>query len=333
MRAKPFLWIIIIFFYFGCNGCDSKKERQVDSKIILPYRMVDQVSDSTFFGFIGDIVADDSVILFLDHAQKKLFLCDHHLNLINTIGRSGKGPGELLYPSEVSIYDGCYLVRDNNKIKKYSHDGLFIGSIDTKTNLTASFTMDKAENYYLYSGTYSSLPILVIDKNNKEVNSIGVKYEVPGNERQKFWFQSRSLYISDDDQIVSVGTSYPSVEIYDLNGKVILAQELDEPIIVESYEKIVEDLAEEPNGIGHLYADSYVFKNHLFILKTTRINEKMFNYIFVWAITDGKIIPTRRYELKMIDEKEHFFDKMCLLNDTTLLVSEMKSMTLCLFRL
>ena len=299
----------------------------------MPYRMVDQVNDSTFFGFIADIAADDSLILFLDHANKRLIVCDHQFKLINFIGRAGKGPGEIQYPSEIFIKNGCYFVRDNLELKKYSRDGTYLGSVDTKTNLAATFTIDNAGNYYVYSGVYSSLPILVIDKNNKPTNSIGVKYQAPGNNRQQFWFQSRNLFITNKNQLLSVGTSYPSVELYSLDGKLLLTQQIEEPIILARYKKIVENLVKEPDGIGYLYNDIYVNNNRLYILKTTRIDKKMVSYLFVWNISSGKIIPTHRYKLKMNDEKEPSFDKMCLLNDSTLMVSEMNSMSLCFFQL
>ena len=333
MKNRPFLIIIFLSVFFGNSGCDSKKEQQITNKVIIPYRMVDQVNDSTFLGFIADIVADDSVILFLDHANKRLIVCDHQFNLINFIGRSGKGPGELHYPSEVAVKDGCYLVRDNMEIKKYSRDGKYIGSVDTKTNLAATFAIDNQENYYLYTGGYGTLPILVIDKNNNPTNSIGVKFQTPGNDRQQVWFQSRNLFITNNNQLLSVGTSYPSVELFSLDGKLLLTQQIEEPIILERYKKIVENLVKEPDGIGNLYNDIYVYNNRLHILKTTRIDGKMVSYLFIWTISSGKKIPTHRYELKMNDEKEPSFDKMCLLNDSTLVVSEMNSMSLCFFRL
>lgn len=279
------------------------------------------------------MVADDSVILLLDHSNKRLITCDHQFNLIQVIGRSGKGPGEFQYPSEVSIKNGFYRVRDNLEIKKYSRDGTFTGSIETKTNLAATFSIDDQENYYLYAGSYGSLPIIVIDKSNNFINSIGVKFQVPGNERQQVWFQSRNLFVTSDNQLLSVGTSYPSVEFYDLKGELLHSQQIDEPIIAERYKKIVENLVKEPNGIGYLYNDIYLFKKQLYILKTTRENEKMFSYLFVWNISHGKITPAYQYELRMNDEREPSFDKMCLLNDSILVVSEMNTMSLCFFKL
>lgn len=260
MKKHPFLRVIILSICIVLVGCISKKEPGTfNDLIITPYQIVDQVNDSIFFGFIADIAADDSVILFLDHSNKRLITCDHQFNLIQVIGRSGKGPGELQYPSEVSIKNGFYFVRDNLEIKKYSRDGTFTGSVETKTNLAATFSIDDQENYYLYAGAYGYLPIIVIDKNNNLINSLGVKFQVPGNERQQVWFQSRSLFVTSDNQLLSVGTIYPSVELYDLKGELLHSQQLDEPIIAERYKKIVENLVKEPNGIGYLYNDIYLF--------------------------------------------------------------------------
>lgn len=334
MKNRPILNVFILSIFLCFEGCISNREAEITNEIVItPYRIVDQVNDSIFFGFIADIVADDSVILFLDHSNKRLIACDHQFNLIQVIGRSGKGPGELQYPSEVSIKNGFYLIRDNLEIKKYSRDGTFTGSIETKTNLAATFSLDNQQNYYLYAGAYGSLPIIVIDKSNNLINSFGVKYQVQGNDRQQVWFQSRNLFVTNDNQLLSVGTSYPSVELYDLKGELLHYQQLDEPIIAERYKKIVENLVKEPNGIGFLYNDTYLFKKQLYILKTTRVNEKMFSYLYVWKISHDKITPAHRYELRMNDEREPSFDKVCLLNDSILVVSEMNTMSLCFFKL
>lgn len=103
MKNKPIPSIIILSLFLGFFGCVSKNGSQTSSNVITPYQMVDQLNDSTFFSFVADIVADDSVILFLDHTNKRLIVCDHQFNLIKFIGHSGKGPGELQYPSEVSM--------------------------------------------------------------------------------------------------------------------------------------------------------------------------------------------------------------------------------------
>ena len=257
MKNRPILNVFILSIFLCFEGCISNKEAEITNELVIkPYRIADQVNDSIFFGFIADMDADDSVILFLDHSNKRLIACDHQFNLINLIGRTGKGPGEFQYPSEVAIKNGVYLVRDNLEIKKYSRDGTFTGSIETKTNLAATFS-----------------------------------------------------------------------------GELLHSQQLDEPIIAERYKKIVENLVNEPNGIGSLYNDIYLFKKQLYILKTTRVNEKMFSYLLVWNISHGKITPAYRYELRMNDEREPSFDKMCLLNDSILVVSEMNTMSLYFFKL
>ena len=80
MRFRPFLNFLILLILFGAAGCVSKINEQIEYEVITPYRIVDQLSDTTFFSFVLDIAADDSVIIFLDQSNRRLIVCDHELN-------------------------------------------------------------------------------------------------------------------------------------------------------------------------------------------------------------------------------------------------------------
>jgi hypothetical protein len=219
------------------------------------------------------------------------------------------------------------------RIKRYSRDGVYIDAIDTKSNITGTYAIDDEENYYLFSGVSNSQPILTINDNGQAVNKFGLLYEVAGNEWQKLWFQRRNLFITQDNHLLSVGISYPSVEMYDLNGDLIFAQLFDEPLIIKSYEASLATLKKEPDTMSNLYNDVYVYNNHLYMLKSEQIGQKLVNHLLIWDYSKGQLDFTDRYQLTFKEDVNYIFDKMCLLNDSTLLISEMLSNNLCFFQL
>lgn len=326
--SKSVLFLLLII---GFSSCTSESV-EIKAKVINPYKSIDQVSDSTFFNFILDIVANDSVLLFLDYSQMQLVVCDHLLNEINHFGRRGKGPGELVYPSEILIHDSAFYIRDNKELKKYTFGGAFLGSVDTETNITGAYAIDKNGNYYVPCGVADKKPVSVIDDNGKIINSFGIKYDVPGNDRQKRWFQKRDLFLNVDDLLLAVGNSYPSVELYNLDGELVFSQLLENPIIFESYQRNVESMANEPDVMVDLYSDTYLYENSLYLLKTSQQNEKAISTLFVWDISHKGVKLRCSYQLKL-NEEVSIFDEICLLNDTTLVAFEMASKSLSFFRI
>ena len=326
--SKSMLFLLLII---GLSSCTSESAVEIKAKVLEPYKIIDQVSDSTFFDFVLDIVADDSIVLFLDYSQMRMVVCDHLLNEIHHFGRRGKGPGELVFPSEILIHKEEFYIRDNKEIKKYSFEGDYLGSIGTEYNTTGAYAIDENGNYFVPSNVKDGQAVTEIDEKGKITNSFGLIYNVPGNDRQKLWFQQRDLFLTHDKLLLAVGRSYPSVELYNLDGELIFSQQLEDPIIVNSYQKTVEGLAKEPLVMVDLYNDTYVYKNRLYALKGSKQEEKLISNLLVWDISKKDIKLINKYQLEL--EDDFLFFEICLLSDSTLVAFESISKNFCFFRL
>jgi len=326
--SKSVLFLLLII---GLSCCTSESADEINAKVLKPYKIIDQVSDSTFLSFVLDIVADDSNVLLMDYSQMRMVVCDHLLHEIHHFGRRGKGPGELVYPSEVLIYNKEFFIRDNKEIKKYSFEGDYLGSIDTESNVNGTYAIDKNGNYYVPSGVADKQPVNVIDNTGAITTSFGLKYDVPGNDRQKLWFQKRDLFLTADNLLLAVGCSYPSVELYNLNGELIFSQQLENPIIVNSYQDNVEELVNEPDVMVELYNDTYVFENRLYALKVSQPEGGFIANLLVWDISKRDLNLINKYQLEL--EEDSFLDEICLLSDSTLVAFEIMSKNFYYFRL
>jgi len=85
----------------------------------------------------GIAVAPDGFLVWDTHQRKAVFAISENGEVKNTIGRSGRGPGEFIQPDDVQVVDSTVLVFDSfgHKIMKYDLDGNFIESMSVAPNL------------------------------------------------------------------------------------------------------------------------------------------------------------------------------------------------------
>jgi hypothetical protein len=328
-----FTWLIFLWALAGLPGCKPLPVKQMEARLITPYRIVDQINDTTFFGMVTDMVADDSTIAFFDYPNKRLVACDPELNLQHMVGRAGKGPGEYNSPMAINMSHGHFYAVEDKTIKEYSGDGFFERLIGLEGGCGSAFAIDKMENFFFFGPRGDSVAIVRTDRKGKTVNSFGLYYKTTGNSFQKRAQQFRDLFISPDNFLVAVGRSYPSVETYSPDGKLLNSKLLPDSAIQSTYDRIVMQLANKPNGFSDLYTDIYLYKNKLFILHSAISGGSSINRLLVCDISARTVKLERCYHLSLPDGTDPIFDKMCVLNDSTIVVSEMISVSFCYFNI
>ena len=222
---------------------------------------------------------------------------------------------------------------DGKTIKEYAGDGFFVRGIDIEGGCGSAFAIDNMENFFFFGPGGDSVAIVRTDRNGKTVNSFGLHYRTTGNSFQKRAQQFRDLFISPDNFLVAVGRSYPSVETYSPDGKLLNSQLLPDSAIQSTYNRFVMQQAKKPDSFSALYSDIYLYKNKLFILHSAISGGSSFNRLLVWDLSACKVNLERCYHLNMPDGTDPSFDKMCVLNDSTIVVSDMISVSFCYFNI
>lgn len=99
---------------------------------------------SAYFGAATDIAFDQhGNIYVLDAGQCKILKYDKNKKLISSFGRKGRGPGEMIYPTGISLStSGNIYTYDlmQKRINVYSRDGKSIGTLNT-TGYSLAFSM------------------------------------------------------------------------------------------------------------------------------------------------------------------------------------------------
>lgn len=129
--------ILLSFAFLFMLSCDIKKNNSCSNSIInkindkvIDIRLqkiaeikidslnIERLSINTIrFG----VIYEDSFILY-DQNDNMFKIIDYSNNILSTIGRKGKGPGELLNPTEMAIQNDTLFVYDGSQLKivKYS---------------------------------------------------------------------------------------------------------------------------------------------------------------------------------------------------------------------
>lgn len=108
-----------------------------------------------FIGKIRNYSVTDDYILIFDWDKSQIMLFNRNGEFLRNISRSGKGPGEFIYPKDVRIsQDEKYiLIHFANKVLRYGFDGEFIG----ETTIHSARSVNTFENGLVafYTATYS----------------------------------------------------------------------------------------------------------------------------------------------------------------------------------
>lgn len=308
-------------------SCSQNKISDTKADILYPYKEVSQVSDTVFFTLIGKIAIDDEIAI-IDVRNKRLIVCNNDLSLKKVISRSGRGPGELVYPDNCYIQNNSYYVSDGNEIKIFDTYGQYLKSV----KIPAQYPVGKfvvLENGTIYRdvnlGKENS--ICAVNEQGETLFSFGSEFELEGSRTQKMLGQARHLFNHQDKQILSVGVHYPSFEIYSLEGELLNSQIIDDPNISKDYENGLSKLKSDPLAMAQLFNDVCLFNNSLYLLNSVKENEESKQILSIGEVKRGKLVFNKHYELRLSDNEENaFFDAMFVLNESTIVVYEMNTM-------
>lgn len=325
------LFFLVVFT--GLSGCKPLTKEQVETIPVSPYRLVDKVNDTVFFGKITHLAADDSSIVFYDNTSRRLVACDHKLNLKHFVGRAGQGPGEYVDVWQLSLRNGNIYIYMNKAITIYSPEGSFKRLINLDSYCTGAFAVDERENFIFTSWVGDSVRIVRTDTIGKTTASFGLYHQVSGSTFQQDCQHSRSLHIATHNYLVAVGQSYPSVETYSKEGRLLNLQMLDDSIIQLKYDNMVKGFAHSPGTISELYLDVCLYKEKLYLLYDNNLTGYQNCWLLIYDISPKAVQLARRYHLVMPDGEQSYFDKMCVLNDSIIVVTEWISASFCYFNI
>lgn len=221
MKYLSMLLLGILLFLSACNQTqtklDSLTRHNLFDEVIQKPEKWSEIVDSSFTialetnidGLISKITkvqADDSLIVILDKGNlSRIMLFGLDGRFIQQLAKTGKGPGEYVYPVDFNIVpqrkEIWVLEGPSRKILKYGYSGRFLGAVKLSVNSSIRhFSVLSTGGLVCEAGNDSLL--CITDPNGQMLFSAIPKSEKMGLERPFDNFKSQVRYhVYLDDSI------------------------------------------------------------------------------------------------------------------------------------
>ena len=277
MKNNYFVLLFLPILIMSFTSC-IKRNNEVNVISLSSDLEIDMLSDSTFWKDINCIVERDGDIYVSMIERMQIARMDKDLNLKNTIGHRGRGPGEFVYLNNFCVEGNEILIGDelNSAFIEYTTDGEFKSSGERGNRRSDSDFRFCIENGKIYFSrpdvdTGTSLAVLGIDgsKTDDYIQFGNIKNFNPPFKtiRQN----GRHVFINRDN-IITVPYSLPIIEKYD-KKRLEFKEAFDVltiPKVDEWYKEVTNgsDMS-KPNSIFSMVKDAYLHGNMLYILYFT----------------------------------------------------------------
>lgn len=227
---------------FALSGCASEKDGNepeaefpdnISVREIKPFRFIESVRDSLYLSSVEDIAYVPNRGFFISLIKERMLVhLDENLNFIKTIGRSGEGPGELSFPSELVYNADSLYVKNSRSIEVFTLDGEYIRTIHIPINIFGFGT----DGHFLYISTHAGEnPLFKFDLNGRKISSFGEQHK-PSKTNYFRRLNYRYVAVDNRKEIIAALTTEPVFEKYSDTGRLIQKIDIREiPIIKDRY--------------------------------------------------------------------------------------------------
>lgn len=275
MKLKFYLILLLILTLFV--ACNRETKIQKELKLLTQKSLLE---DSSFISFPKEISIYKKMYYIPDSDNYRILVLDSNLNLVKSIGSSGKGPGEFTAVTNIFILNDSIYAYDPNKnrIIVFYIDGSFIREIMPEyANYLTKFCVIGDKIYTCFP--YSEKPIIVMDLNGKFIRSFGKLSNKSGNV-EKFT-NNRWDVLTNGKNIITINLNDPMIDIYNLNGTLLKRIDLtDNKAFLSEYEYKENFFKKNPekkrNTTIRILKDTYLDGDNIFLLYHEKINGETF---------------------------------------------------------
>jgi len=317
-RTYTGLLCLFLLSLFSCSSHDESLPLPV--KQLKPEHSIHQMSDSSLFSSIRSIVYDKNRYFMTDFERDNIFILNKNLELEETLGRKGRGPGELQGASQLEVYHDSLFVANGFKrtIEVFNAAG-HLQTLPIPGTLYVNFGMRlgmKDEKIFVssYDGHHC---ISGISLHSDSILGFGdlKPYRTPRETRIK---NGRHIQVMGN-RIVAVSVCRPEMEIYNLSGQKMGAYNYGEIPLVRAFMQYVDRQPKEENSYDQLASDVYASGNKIFVLTLSigKEGNRHLNKIIEFELADDHIVP-----VQILDLGNGWFGSICVSKDKVLAYDE-----------
>jgi hypothetical protein len=289
-----FLCLLTICFLLSCG------KNSIHVVNLNPSLIIEELSDSTFFKDVSCITHDEVNIYASDVFGRRILKFDADINYLGSIGSHGQGPGEFSDLGGIVCMDDSLYAIDYTELEIFMKNGNFVRSVSCKNADITPYTYctDTLGHLYMSSRT-DTFPLVKYDRFMNRLLGFGSRL---GNEDEKI---SGNIYMPCNfgNRILSVKIDDPLISMYDLQGKELFTQYVDDEIFKS---RLAFKKSEQEKDIANkrktycLFESATVSENKIYLLYIFHDsqNRPFCNRIAELIFEDGKFRLTNIYQLK-----------------------------------
>jgi hypothetical protein len=204
----------------------------IDSSLLTSSKWIGDNNENILGNVIAAKVIDSSSIVILDHSQSQLKIFDAETGeLKNSFARKGRGPGELLQPSDMDVSGDLILVVDRfMKLDLYKNVN---DSIRFINQITLEYSPNKIcalDNFIFVSGIDLESSNTIFKYDLKSLKSMGSFHKTYKSDNPLVRTMLSNNLISCNrttNQILVVSPYLPYVYAYNIDGKINWISEIE----------------------------------------------------------------------------------------------------------
>lgn len=318
MTKRCFLYINF-FFLFGCNEYD------VDINSIYPVNGTQEFNEGVFLSDTWNIQEHEGHFYLNDYPNDRILMTDNYLQLLDTFGKKGNGPGEFQGAGAFFVYNDSIYVHDDGgmRLNIFNSNRVFERTIilpPVNLNWTRFAVLNN--KIYLQSAIGSDYDMLILDLHGeiiKEINEIQ-------NRRDEM--QYRAIF-PFQNEIIALHRTAPYIERYSELG--VLLEVFDLTSVKEmqglwSHYKNVRGQNNRRN-MTILFSDAYINDSFLYILCSGWPGRDEYSYIIKLLIGEQKIETSNVFKIQGWDPSMSFF-KSITIKENRMIALEGRSQTI-----
>ncbi len=290
-KLQQIVLLLLTLLIISCGGNDK-----VEIIDIYPEQQMETLSDSSYISMVVDIYRHKNNILLSDRANGRVIFMDNNLNVIKTVGKPGKGPGELLAAGYIQINKDTLYVTDQmqDKISVFYKDK-FVRYIRFPSTPLKNFIIHR-DKYIIYSNPFvGKQNLIVMDLHGKVIKKFGNLLEsklASGQLKMQF------VHIFEEgSQIITINADEPMVTYFN-NTDYTLTKIIDirkNPIFRSRYEA-----AKKKPNVGFTFLRSPILNNNklFFAYITNKDKTTYIRNVAEFDLAKGKIIKIYKLHLK-----------------------------------
>lgn len=323
MFKKCFLYINF-FFLFGCSSYDA------DIKSIYPLNGTKEFKEGVYLSDTWNIQEYEGNFYLNDYPNDRILITDNYLQLLDTIGKTGNGPGEFQGAGALFVYNDYIYVQDDGGMRMNVFD---LNGVFERTFMLPSINLNWTrfavlnDRIYLQSAIGSGYDMLILDLNGEIIKEINEIQNRPDD------MQYRTIF-PFQDEIIALHRTAPYIERFSDHGELL---EIFDLTGIEEMRELWRHYRNVRGQNNHrnmtiLFSDAYISDSLLYILCSGWPGRDEYSYIIKLLIGNQKIEVSNVFKIQGWDPSMSFF-KSIAVKEKRMIALEGRSQTILEFDL